>query len=168
MALPGGNYLTADEQPWKNLHTIRFNGRLWYDSGTREHDDEHIRQFVRRRISFWQWSFRTLVIDLPRDLKQSMLWFGGDLTDLFLEPNEGRETVSSSTTARLEPERWWNGLERIELRVPIWLEDQFRLRLKMAQKESLATLQQRILPMIVFVGVDGEESRLMTEGEEEE
>ena len=135
------------EQPWQDLQTLTVDGALWFDQV------DHHGLPISPRISFAAWTFKTLIVNLP---PQPANWrtrpFTHDFFNLFLDPVTARESAT-----------WWVGLERIELRVPSEIEDEFRLRRLDAREKAgpLGGLQKRILPLIVFVREDGRKGWLM-------
>ena len=146
----GSRFGRSGEQPWKDLHTIHMRGALSYD-----HQDEDRVPFVPR-VSFWDWSFKVLALDLADKDEDWMVRPGASrFFNLFLHPVGAEESSD-----------WWRGLERIELRGPPELEAGFRIRLDEARStRPFAGLQKRILPMVVFIERDGTERRLIEENE---
>lgn len=153
--------------PWKDLREVCFCGTLWSDeqddSGPAGSEEPDLSLYPR--IALVQWAFKVLVVELPelpqsdgkdaRDIDSVARQSIADFFDLFFRPVQSEKV-----------DRWWTGLERIELRVAHWVETKFRHQLVKQRKAGpLARLQQRLLPMVVFVGEDGEETRLMEEDE---
>jgi hypothetical protein len=140
----------STDQIWPGLQTLRFCGTVWYDyEETGNHDDASA---IRKRVTFSEWSFKTLVVDIKA-------------TRAHNSPQEERFFAVFLNAQHAEAtDAWWPRMDRIEMRIPNSLEEGFRRRLAEAQKAGpLARLQQRILPMVVFVDEDGTERKLISD-----
>ena len=121
-----------------------FVGSIWSDFlGLRNGER-------RYRISLSNWSFRVLVVE-PSPL-ETIVAQAGQTFALFLEPD-----VPSGED---HPEE----VERIELRLrgrsARDTEDVFRGAAKKRVARGLTSLEERLLPLFVFVREDGTEGRL--------
>lgn len=134
-------------QPWKSLHTIRFVGSLYYHT-----IEDWTNAPCIYRIAFSQWTFRVLIVEVPTDIPRVERGYSyTKFFDIFLRSVEDEESVP-----------WWRGLERIELRTPNWVENDFRrLMLEVEKDTPRARLQSEVFPLIVFVDEDGVEQRLV-------
>lgn len=120
---------------WTNLNKLVFRNTLWYD--------------YPKRLSFSDWSFKVVVVEVaPKmvvDTKTAL--------SLFLEPSP-KENVG-----------FLEDVERIEFKIrggfAREVEQNFRNDATRRKGRGLSELEKRLLPLMVFVGDDGVERKLL-------
>lgn len=125
-------------QPWKHLDRVTYKGAILWDSKSFTFQNI-VSRF--RRLPLTEWSFRTLIVDLAEWREK--------FTDAFL-------------LCSAEKEPFFKHVERIELRLSAQEQSDFRSRLQVIKvKNPVDVVRERLLPLIVFVGPDGKETRLI-------
>lgn len=113
-----------------------------------------------QRLAFESWSFSLLAIDIP-NLEMSARDANARARNF---PDSFFLNEFSDELELADSGRWWTGLEKIELRVPTSFETSFRRCYEAAVKAApLSVMEKKILPLIVFIGENGEESKLVEE-----
>lgn len=134
---------------WKDLQRIVFRGTLWFDENLFPGNPGD------PRISFSEWSFRILVIELafPQKVEDAIR-----ALEVFLDLRPERRTGDFPRST-----------ERIEFRVCGQFAGEFEKEVREDVERrvgrGLTAFEKRVASLMVFVGENGEERRLIEEQE---
>lgn len=125
-----------EDQRWPDLKRITFSGHVWWDLVYMPTDEQ-------ARISFGDWAFKTLVVDLSD-------WAPPPPSSGYVRPS-GRQhwTAGVATLARMflcplpGPERVLEEVERVELRVHEEVEVLFRKEMEREREERPVDVVRR-------------------------
>ena len=134
---PLASHLDMPDQPWKDLNRVTYAGSIIWDPPPvlfQSNGDPH------SRLPLAEWSFKTLVVDLVK--------WRDEVTAAFVHP------------PRNDP--FLEDVERIELHVDAQVEVGLRSEVEKARRDKpVDPVRERILPLIVFVGPDRKERKLL-------
>lgn len=145
-------FLGVPNQAWTTLERVTFDGFVWYD---------HVGSLNHTRILFADWPFKTLVIDLSG--WDETRWQSARHPGVFGQTIDTR-AVFNDIFARPapKPHLTLEEVERIEVRLPADIEISFRQATDSVRRNKpVDPVRERLLPLIVLVGPDGQESKLI-------